>query len=151
MVELTFGGCKHSKRVTRVLPRFSSMKKGRWGAAFRNGSTKNFGLLSFQYLTKNVAIRMFCSSLFNFVPDKLHVDRKKHFFWDGINLSYWVYVGFLRTLIITATNPESSMSRVSTGYPKNIISEFSVESFLEARPKSPFSGIKILEDCTWLF
>ena len=38
---------------------------------------------------------VFCSNLFSFVPEKPHVDPEKYCFWDGMNLSRWVYVELL--------------------------------------------------------
>ena len=121
--------------------RFSEQK------TIRNGSTKVFWTPDqsfFGHLTKNLALRPFCSSLFSSVPEKPHVDPKKHCFWDGMNLGHWVYVGFLPRLNITAINPEGLMPRLLLGVQKNIILKILGPAVLDGRPKSPFPGMKIL-------
>ena len=49
------------------------------------------------YLTKEVAFKIVCFWLFSFVPEKPHVDPKKHCFWDRMSLGRWVDVEFLRS------------------------------------------------------
>ena len=96
MVKLTFSHCKKSKAVTYFLPGFSSLKRDVLGAVIRNGSSRNFEIVFFKYHSGNVTPKFFCFNLFSSAPEKPHVDPKTHCFWDEMNLSRWIYVGFLR-------------------------------------------------------
>ena len=79
MVELTFGRCKNSKTVMSFLFRFPSLKK-HLGSIIRHGLTKKFETILSGYLTRNVALKIFCFSLSTFTPEKAHVNPKKHGF-----------------------------------------------------------------------
>ena len=70
-------------------------EKGCLGTGIANGSVENLERIFFWYLTKHVALRVFCFELFSLVPQTLHIDPKKHCFWDGMNWGRWVYVGFI--------------------------------------------------------
>ena len=87
MVDLTFNRWESSKNSHVLSSRIFILEKALWGGAIRNGSTKNFKMMIFGYLTKYGAFDVFCFSLFAFVPEKPHVDPKKHCFWDGMNLA----------------------------------------------------------------
>ena len=52
------------------------LKSGRLNAATQNGSTNNFTVKFFEYLTEYMAVKFLYFWLFSFGPKKLHVDPK---------------------------------------------------------------------------
>ena len=76
--------------------RIFTPQKRHSSGVIQNGSTKNFQMQVFGWLTKSVALKMFCFRLFSFLKQTPHGALKKHCFWGGLKLDRWVYLGFLQ-------------------------------------------------------
>ena len=83
-------------KISHVLSsRILIREKGRLGVTIQNGGKTNFEMKFVGYPTKNVALKSFWLLVFGFFARETACGPKKHCFWDGMNLSHWVYVGFL--------------------------------------------------------
>ena len=90
--EWTFGRCKKFKTDHVLSSRSFIFEKRRSGAAIQNGLTNNFAITFFGYLTKNLAIKIFCFRIFSFMTEKLYLDPKNIVFgmrWTWVAGCKW--------------------------------------------------------------
>ena len=69
-------------------------EKERLDAAIRNGPTKNFELTFLEHFCRNVALNTFLFQSIQLCARETTSRPEKPCFWDGMNLSLWVYVWF---------------------------------------------------------
>ena len=102
--------------------------KGGVGGAIQNGSTKNIKMKFFGYLTKNIALGIFVFR-FSVLCQRTVRGIKRTLFLGWDELGSLGLRGISRTLNTIAKNPELRNAMFFVGYPKNIISNFSIEPF----------------------
>ena len=126
------------------------LEKGHLSGSIQNGSTK----MSKQSFL-NTSPKTWHSKFF-FVPSQLCARKKTRELkttlflgWD--ELRSLGLRGISPTLSITATNPEISILLFFCEKPKKIYFDVFGRAVFDRRPKSSFSGMKILEVRVWLF
>ena len=108
----------------------------------------NSGTVSTQGL--GLVLKMFCFSLFNFVPEKTHVGPKNIVLrWD--ELGSLGLRGISPRLNITAINLENLLLSFLLGVQKKLYFKIFGRALLDAWPKSPCSGIKTWKMAPYLF
>ena len=103
---------------------------------------KNLKNKFFGYLLKLLALKNFIFSLFNFVPEKSHVDLKKTLFLGWEELGLLGLRGISPKLNKTAMNFGILLLRFSLGIKKHKISSFSVKPF-QKQDRKFFFEVKI--------
>ena len=143
---LRLGCCKKSQAHFSKI--FIS-EKGLSGCASETAWLKVFEMMFFRCLMKTSRIKcakflpvLFCLGEIPRRPSEPSISHPK-------NNVFWVHMGFLLHRTEQAAIKNFDFFRKESK--KTLFSNFLVEPFKAAEPESPFPGIKISEESTWLF
>ena len=120
-------------------------------SCFWNGSTENVAIMFFGCVIKSEALKILDLWLSCLDSEKSHVD-------PATQIHPILQTMFLGPNTVslaqnwTGQNANANwVLRFRVKYPKNVVSKLLVEPFRNSEPQRPFSGMKILEERTWLF
>ena len=149
MIELTFGRCENSKKVTCNLPGFLSRKRDfcvmrlkplhrkLWNDVFwipeKKRSNTFSGLMTVEFSLGEITLRTSDSSLLH--PKTIFFGPTCSF--SGIKLSRLKWINSDATFLLK--------------YPEYFFLKFLIESFWIAEPECPFFRMTILKESPWLF
>ena len=149
LVELTVDHCQNTKQSRAIFQDFY-LWTITFGSSIHNGSTENFEIMFFGYLTKNLSLEFQGLRPLCLASKKSHVypANQVHLIAKIIFFCFTCNVPFTK---LNSPGLKHWSTMFLLRYSENITSKFSAGPFGMSVRKSPFSGIKIRKDCAWLF